>query len=121
MSHFPPITTAIALAIAQYNQDHPKMPTASMECEVHFLFRITVNWLRHRHPAYESRLVNCTKYSKQYVKINEEIYTEIANQYPMLKWECQRQLENKVERHRESPILRAIQKQIDVKKKGPME
>lgn len=121
MSHFPPIATAIAAAIQQYNEDHPEMPTASMQAEVPFLFRITVNWLRHHHPAYESRLVNCTRYSKVYVEINREIYSEIATRYPMLKWECQRQLESKVERHRESPILRAIQKQIDAKKKGPME
>lgn len=118
MSHFPPITTAIALAIAQYNQDHPEMPTASMDAEVHFLFRITVNWLRHRHPAYESRLVNCTKYSKKYVEINREIYEEIGNRYPMLKWECERQLNCKIEQHKESPILRALAKQLEAKHKG---
>lgn len=118
MTHFPPIAIAMQGAIEEYNRAHADAPTAHMEAAAPFLFRITVNWLRHRHPAYESRLVNCTKYSKKYVEINREIYEEIGNRYPMLKWECERQLNCKIEQHKESPILRALAKQLEAKHKG---
>jgi hypothetical protein len=72
--------------------------SASMNSDKAFLERITVNHLRHQFSGYEAKLE--TLFGKvgtkeAYEILNKRIYFEIAQAYPMLKDECERQLARK--------------------------
>lgn len=66
------------------------------DCEKDFLYRITVNFLRHECSCYEERLEEI--YGKvgvnlAYFEIKSKVLESIAKKYPFLEEECKRQLE----------------------------
>ena len=72
---------------------------ASKNSDKEFLDRIVVNYVRHNLTEYDYtlyQLVAKTGKSKAYVLLNEKIYSAIAEVYPHLKHECDRQLQEKL-------------------------
>ncbi|MDP2846069.1 MAG: hypothetical protein Q8N79_08385 [Candidatus Methanoperedens sp.] len=72
--------------------------SASFQSDKEFLYRITVNFLRHRCSPYERQLVEIagkvgTK--EAYILLNQNIFKKISQVYPELQSECDRQLEFK--------------------------
>ena len=72
---------------------------ASIQSGKEFLYRITVNFLRHRCSSYERQLVEIagkvgTK--EAYILLNQNIFKKISQVYPELQSECDRQLEDKI-------------------------
>lgn len=72
---------------------------ASKNSDKEFLDRIVVNYVRHNLTEYDYtlyQLVAKTGKSKAYVLLNEKIYSAIADVYPHLKHECDRQFQEKL-------------------------
>jgi hypothetical protein len=55
--------------------------------------RLTVNWLRHTMYSYDALLDGCTS-EEQKFEVRKKILSSIAEVYPELCEECERQLEN---------------------------
>lgn len=113
MHPYPPFIVTLRRAIEAFNKRHPDNPTPAQEdSDKKFLFRITVNYLRHTHPAYTPEERGRHGYTRAYIARNRAIYEEIVEAYPLLRYECERQLGEKLKRHQENPILKALQKQL---------
>ena len=72
---------------------------ASINSDKEFLHRITVNFLRHRCSPYETILDRISgKVGKQeaYALLNQKIFQKIAEIFPELQDECDRQLSEKI-------------------------
>lgn len=99
------LTDAIQDAILSYNgrivdrsEDGFIYEPASINSDKEFLYRITVNFLRHRCSPYERQLVEIagkvgTK--EAYILLNQNIFKKISEIFPELQAECDRQLEFK--------------------------
>lgn len=74
--------------------------TASKNSDKEFLDRIMVNYVRHNLTEYDYalyQLVAKTGKGRAYLLLNEKIYSTIAEIYPHLKHECDRQLQEKLD------------------------
>lgn len=72
---------------------------ASTNSDKEFLTRITVNFLRHRCSQYEKildRIAGKVGKNEAYALLNERIFKQIAQMYPELTEECDRQLSEKI-------------------------
>jgi len=106
------LTDAIQDAISSYNDrrvdrsdDGFLNDFATINSGKGFLYRITVNFLRHRCSPYERRLTEIagkvgTK--EAYILLNQNIFKKIAELYPELNGECDIQLKEKIRRHNEA-------------------
>lgn len=106
------LTDVIQDAISSYNgrvvdrsDDGFIYEPASLNSDKEFLYRITVNFLRHRCSPYERKLVEIagkvgTK--EAYILLNQNIFKKISELYPELQAECDRQLEDKIRLHLEA-------------------
>ena len=113
MPPHPPFIVTLRRAIATFNARHPNNPTPAQEdSSKNFLFRITVNYLRHIHPDYTPEERGKHGYTRQYIEKNRAIYEQIVEMYPMLRFECEKQLGEKIKKHQENPIMKAIEKQL---------
>lgn len=86
---------------------------ASNHSSKEFLYRITVNFLRHRCSPYERKLVDIAgKVGKKeaYILLNQNIFKKISEIYPELQAECDRQLEDKIRLHLEAANNLYVQK-----------
>ena len=98
-------------AIASYNERKADRSDegfiyepASIQSGKEFLYRITVNFLRHRCSPYERKLTEIagkvgTK--EAYILLNQNIFKRISEIYPEFQVECDRQLEDKIRQHLE--------------------
>lgn len=99
-------TDTVQEAIASYNdrrsdrsEDGFLNDFATMNSGKEFLNRITVNYLRHRCSPYERKLTEISGKvgtKEAYILLNQSIFKKIAEIYPTLKDECDRQLEEKI-------------------------
>ncbi len=86
---------------------------ASIQSDKEFLYRITVNFLRHRCSPYERRLdeiVGKVGTKEAYILLNQNIFKKISEIYPELLGECDRQLEEKIRLHLEAANNLYVQK-----------
>ena len=99
-----PLSMITAAAIRRYNEvntDRIAAGTrepASTECEVAFLHRISVNYLRHRASRYDrmlNEIAGLPGVRDAYLVLFERMMLAIAGRYPELAGECQRQLERR--------------------------
>ena len=101
-----PYETVVDAAIRSYNRFHEDLyydrghryEPAARDSSLEFLQRITVNHLRHNLSNYDSRLEALFgKVGKQeaYQILNRKIYAKIAEEYPLLQGECERQMQRK--------------------------
>jgi len=111
--YIPPqhLTEVVQEAISSYNdrrsdrsEDGFLNDFATLNSGEEFLNRITVNYLRHRCSPYERKLTEIagkvgTK--EAYILLNQSIFKKIAERYPTLEAECDRQLEEKIRQHLE--------------------
>jgi len=82
-------------AIDSYNMRNRGESFASKDDDPAFLDRITVNFIRHELTQYDSALwaiVGKTGISRAVVEIRRRVYSAIAQAYPDLKAECERQI-----------------------------
>jgi len=66
-------------------------------CDVEFLHRITVNFLRHQGTSYEEKLDEIfgkTGVNAAYIAIKKKVLEAIAKEYLFLAEECKRQMES---------------------------
>jgi hypothetical protein len=74
---------------------------ASMGSTIDFIHRITVNYLRHQWTTYDRKLIDIkgkVGVKEAFVLINQKIYNKISSIYPQLKEECDRQLQEKIDK-----------------------
>lgn len=99
-----PLSMITAAAIRRYNEvntDRIAAGTrepASTACEVAFLHRISVNYLRHRASRYDrmlNEIAGLPGVRDAYLVLFERMMLAIAGRYPELAGECQRQLERR--------------------------
>lgn len=89
------VNHARRLAIDHYNQRHPGDCFADSKSDPAFLERITVNYIRHHLTEYDQALWDVagkTGIRCAVVEIRKRIYSAIAEAYPSLAPECDRQL-----------------------------
>jgi len=82
-------------AIDSYNMRNRGESFASKDDDPAFLDRITVNFIRHELTQYDSALwaiVGKTGISRAVAEIRRRVYSAIAQAYPYLKAECERQI-----------------------------
>lgn len=84
---------------SESNLENPNFDIGNIDfSNKEFMHRIAVNYIRHELSMYDDRLENLFgKVGKDdaYLLLNEKIYEAIAEAYPDLGNECQRQLERK--------------------------
>jgi hypothetical protein len=101
-----PYPTAVQDAIDSYNKFHGDrcydrgydFMAATETSDPDFLRRITVNYLRHNLSSYDRRLDDLfgkVGKAEAYLVLNRKIYTSIAETYPDLAEECERQMYRK--------------------------
>lgn len=101
-----PYGAVVDAAIQSYNEFHEDLyydrghgyEPAARDSSPEFLQRITVNHLRHNLSNYDARLdALFGKVGKQeaYRLLNAKIYAKIAEEYPLLRDECERQMQRK--------------------------
>jgi hypothetical protein len=93
----------------RYERGHTYTP-ATAKSNPEFLRRITVNHLRHNLSDYDRRLDDLfgkVGKSEAYIILNQKIYTSIADAYPDLAEECERQMYRKSGTHVEfeKPVI----------------
>ncbi|MDD5453930.1 MAG: hypothetical protein PHW62_00320 [Candidatus Ratteibacteria bacterium] len=105
------LTDVLQDAISSYNErradrseDGFIYEPASLNSDKEFLYRITVNFLRHRCSPYERKLTETagkvgTK--EAYILLNQNIFKRISHIFPELQAECDRQLEEKIRQYLE--------------------
>ncbi len=99
-----PLPQVVQDACDAYNHFHNSLnfdhdwSQASVNSDSVFLDRITVNHLRHQLTSYEEELSKTfgkVGVKKAYKTINQKIYVAISESYPVLAYECKRQLRAK--------------------------
>ena len=99
-------------AISSYNrrmvdrsEDGFNYEPASINSGKEFLYRITVNFLRHRCSPYERKLTEISGKvgtKEAYILLNQNIFKRISHLFPELQAECDIQLEAKIRQHLEA-------------------
>ncbi len=100
------LTDVIQDAIGSYNNmksdrsdDGFLFEPATIHSDKEFLYRITVNFLRHRCNSYERQLgeiAGKVGTKDAYILLNQNIFQRISEIYPELQAECDRQLADKI-------------------------
>ena len=95
-----PLNLLIKLVVDEYNKfkfdsGSPFDCILIENCNTSFLYRITVNYIRHSICAYKSLLPSICKLKEKeivYLALNKKVYEDIVTYYPELREECERQL-----------------------------
>lgn len=93
-----PYDHVVANAIKSYKQFHIYSDINFKKCDTDFLNRISVNYLRHELSSYDlllMKLFGDVGKEEAYDILNQKIYDKIAECYPALEKECQKQKERK--------------------------
>lgn len=81
-----PLKSVFELALMKYADFHQR--TLERQPDRHFQHRLAVNWIRHCGSNYD---VLIRQHADQYPQIRAAVLTQIAELYPELGSECERQ------------------------------